>query len=300
MIVPRLLEAGDRVKVIAPSGQVNRQRCEDGIGLLEEWGLKVESGRNIYKRYGLFAGDDNERLVDLQDALDDPGVKAVFCARGGYGLSRIIDRIDFSKFTESPRWIIGFSDITLLHLWVNMNCGVATLHGEMVTNYASLRKSPETLASLRKILFDGPVDYKWETDRFVDGSAGGIIAGGNLSLICNLTGTGVSRWLDGKILFIEETGEFLYRLDRMLSDLRLSGILGRISGMIIGGMTGMEETKIAFGKSIEDIVMEAVLPYGFPVAMGFPAGHQDDNRAFVTGREVKFSVAGGEAELIYL
>ncbi|TFH39656.1 MAG: LD-carboxypeptidase, partial [Bacteroidia bacterium] len=128
----------------------------------------------------------------------------------------------------------------------------------------------------------------------------GIIAGGNLSLICNLTGTGVSRWLDGKILFIEETGEFLYRLDRMLSDLRLSGILGRISGMIIGGITGMEETKIAFGKSIEDIVMEAVLPYGFPVAMGFPAGHQDDNRAFVTGREVKFSVAGGEAELIYL
>jgi len=300
MITPRLLVPGNRVRVIAPSGQVNMNRCEEGIAMLEEWGLKVERGKNIYMRYGLFAGDDSQRLDDLQDAMDDPDVKAIFCARGGYGLSRIIDRIDLKRFSESPKWIIGFSDITLLHLWINMNCGVATLHGEMVANYSDRRKSRETLASLRQTLFEGPVDYSWDTNHFVPGKVESVITGGNLSLLCNITGTSVNRWLEGKILFIEETGEFLYRLDRMLSDLRLSGILGSIAGMVVGGITGMEDSKTPFGKLAEEIVMESVSIYGFPVAMGFPAGHQDDNRAFTSGSEVKFSVENGKAELKFL
>jgi len=300
MITPRLLVPGDRVKVVAPSGRVNMARCEEGITILEEWGLKVERGKNIYRRYGLFAGDDLQRLDDLQEAMDDESVRAIFCARGGYGLSRIIDRIDLVKFRESARWIIGFSDITLLHLWINMNCEVATVHGEMVANFSNRRKSQETLGTLHNNLFGGPVDYRWKPDQYVAGDAEGIITGGNLSLLCNLTGTGLSRWLEGKILFIEETGEFLYRLDRMLSTLRLSGILGSISGLIIGGITGMEDTRTAFGKSAEDIVMEAVSTYGIPVAMSFPAGHQDDNRAFTLGARVEFSVRDGMAELKYL
>jgi muramoyltetrapeptide carboxypeptidase len=300
MIVPRLIVPGDRVKVIAPSGIVNRVKCEEGISLLKDWGLMAERGKNIYNRYGIFAGTDEQRLHDLQDSLDDPGIKAIFCARGGYGLSRIIDRINLAKFLKSPKWVIGFSDITLLHLWINMGSGVATLHGEMVANFSNRKKSAETLSTLKRTLFEGAVEYLWDTENYSPGIVEGIITGGNLSLLCNLTGTALSKWLDGKILFIEETGEFLYRFDRMLSNLRLSGIFERISGMVIGGLTGMEDTKTHFGRKIEDIVMDAVSSYGFPVAMDFPAGHQDDNRAFMSGSKVRFSVNNGKAELKYI
>lgn len=300
MKIPALLRQGDRVSVIAPSGLVNQSACEEGIAILGGWGLNVERGKNLYSSHGLFAGSDDQRLSDLQQSLDDPGIRAIFCARGGYGLSRIIDRIDLAGFKKNPKWIIGYSDITILHLWINMHCQVATLHGEMVARYSDKQKSEATLATLQSTLFNGLNNCQWESSSLVRGNASGVLAGGNLSLLCNLTGTGINRWLEGKILFIEETGEYLYRLDRMLTTLKLSGIFDRIGGMIIGGLTGMEDTMVPFGKGPDELVMEAVSGYGFPVAMDFQAGHINDNHALVTGAGIELRVSDGRGEIIYL
>jgi len=297
-IIPSLLKPGDRISVIAPSGVVKESRIEKGILLLEAWGLEVERGRHLYCSNGLFAGNDEERLNDLQLALDDESVKAVFCARGGYGLSRIIDRLDPAGFLLAPKWIIGYSDITVLHLWFNSLYGTATVHGEMVSNFNIDSRSPESLDSLYRLLFRGEGDYTWKSENFRDGKVSSLIAGGNLSLIANLTGTHVREWLAGKILFIEDTGEYLYRIDRMLMDLRLSGILENISGLVVGGLSGMTDPDIPFGIGIEEMIMDAVSDYRYPVAFNFPAGHINDNRAFYLGVEITLKVDSGEISIV--
>jgi muramoyltetrapeptide carboxypeptidase len=299
MIVPPYLKTGDRIRVVAPSGKVSQRRCEEGIVLLEEWGLKVERGDHLYDEWGLFAGNDKARLSDLQGAIDDRGVRAIFCARGGYGLSRIIDRIDYSELIDSPKWIVGYSDITALHLWVNMNYGIASIHGEMVAGYRDPRKTAESLDTLRESLFNGSVNYKWSSGNLVEGEASGIITGGNLSLICTLSGSEAGQLLKNKILVIEDTGEYLYRLDRMLTDLKLSGILENLQGMVVGDMTRMVDSDTPFGKGWEEIIMDAVSGYGYPVATGLPVGHSNDNRALTLGSNIVLKVQNGSCEISY-
>ncbi len=288
------------MSVIAPSGVVKKSVIENAIDVLEGWGLVVERGRNLYNSHGFFAGSDSERLEDLQGAIDNNRVKSIFCARGGYGLSRIVDRVNFEALVSSPKWIIGYSDITVLGLYLNAFAGLPFIHGEMVVNYRNSRKSPETMTSLYKVLFDGLTGNKWESDITRKGSVEAVMTGGNLAMVCSVTGTEIREFLRGKILFIEEVGEPLYRLDRMMMSLRLSGVLAGLKGLIVGGLTDIEESSVKFGMSAEEIIFESVKQYKFPVAFGIPAGHSDDNRAICLGQSVKFIVNGRAASIEYI
>ncbi|MDT8400805.1 MAG: LD-carboxypeptidase [Bacteroidales bacterium] len=299
MLKPPSLSRGDMVALIAPAGFVERDDIETAIRTLESWGLEVSRGEHLYERHGIFAGTDKQRLSDLQRALDDPGIKAVICARGGYGMSRLIDKIDFSSFRKSPKWITGYSDITVLHLILNCRSRISTLHGEMPLNYHKLEAGSESLETLRKALFVGPQDYEWETGSLREGKTGGVLAGGNLSLIYNLMAGGMKRCLKGKILFIEEKGEYLYSFDRMISGLALAGVFRDIRGLIIGGLTDMKESDAEYSCGPVDIIMDCVKKYSYPVAFDFPAGHITDNRALVLGAPVSFSVRGGTASIRY-
>ena len=299
MIKPPLLSRGDMVALVAPAGLVERDDIENAIRKIESWGLEVSRGEHLYERYGIFAGTDQQRLSDLQKALDDTGIKAVICARGGYGMSRIIGRIDFSTFRKNPKWIVGYSDITVLHLFLNCRSRAFTLHGEMPLNYHKAEGGSPGLETLRKALFEGPQDYEWETGLVREGEAGSILAGGNLSLIYNLMGSGIKNCLKGKILFIEEKGEYLYSFDRMITGLALAGVFKDIRGLIIGGLTDMKESDVKYSCGAADIIMDCVKDYSYPVAFDFPAGHISDNRALVLGAPVSFKVRSGLASVQY-
>lgn len=300
LIRPPYLKEGDRVRVVAPSGVVNRDRCEAGISLLESWGLVAERGRHLYGGHNIFSGSDAERLSDLQEALDDTGVKAIFCARGGYGLSRIVDRIDFRVFMDNPCWIVGYSDITALHIWVNGFLGVASVHGEMIAGICDRGKKEITALSLRDMLFKGGSSMEWECEQYVDGVAEGILTGGNLSLISNLAGATGAGLFRNRILFIEETGEFLYRFDRMIEGLRLAGISSVVAGLTGGSFSDMEDTERSFGRDANTIVRDSFGEGGYPVATALPAGHSPENRALMLGAVVRLTVAGGRCRLEYL
>lgn len=300
LIKPPALKEGDRVAVVAPAGLVDREVIEAAIEKLESWGLEVERGDALYDRYGVFAGADVKRLADLQKALDDKDIKAVICARGGYGMSRIIRDVDFRAFRKKPKWVTGFSDISVLHLFINCKLGISTLHAEMPLNYHKNEVASATLVTLKKSLFLGPQDYEWDSAYSRDGGAEAIITGGNLSLVSNLMGTEIKEYLKGKILFLEENGEYFYSLDRMITGLRLAGVFEKISGLIIGGLSNIKESEVRYASGAADIIMESVSQYAFPLAFDFPAGHIKDNRALVLGAGVNLEVSGGKAVLRYL
>lgn len=298
IIKPPLLQRGDGVAVIAPAGLVDRKKTERAIAMIESWGLRVIRGEHLYERHGIFAGSDGQRLADLQGALDDSSIRAVICARGGYGMSRIIADVDFTAFSNEPKWVLGYSDITVLHLFINYKAGISTLHGEMPLNYSD-NAGAESLETVRRALFEGPAGHEWKTGPMREGTARGILAGGNLSLVSNLMGTGIRDYLEGKILFLEEKGEYLYSLDRMINGLALSGVLAKLRGLIIGGLSGMKESDVKYASGVNEIITESVAGYAYPFAFGFPAGHIKDNRALVTGAPVRFDVSGGRASLVY-
>ena len=238
--MPSLLKEGDRVVLIAPSGRVSSVKTKKAISLIESWGLEVNEGKHLYSTDGIFAGKDTERLADLQEALDSPDIKAIFCARGGYGLSRIIDRVDFTGFKQNPKWLIGFSDITLLHTEIIRKTGIPVIHGEMPLNYTNSNAGTEPLDTLKDALFRGSCSYQWLPANLKQGETRSLVAGGNLSMLCNILGTGLDDFFKDKILFIEDTNEHLYRIDRMLMGLRMAGVFGVIKGLLIGGMTGIQ------------------------------------------------------------
>ncbi|MFO7754486.1 MAG: LD-carboxypeptidase [Bacteroidales bacterium] len=301
IITPPALREGSRVALIAPAGLADRDRTEKAAGVMESWGLDIVRGRYLYERYGVFAGTDTQRLADLQWALDDESIDAVICARGGYGVSRIIDGTDFSSLSNKPKWIVGYSDITVLHLYVNCGYGIKSIHGEMPLNYAAEDTAPESLDTIRKALFSSIDAYSWSSaDAGRGGRAEGMLLGGNLSLISHLAGTGLRDCLKGKILFIEERGEYMYSFDRMVTGLRLAGVLKGLRGLIVGGLTGLKESSHSYAMNAAEIIMDAVKDYDYPVAFGFPAGHIPDNRAFYCGAEVKLEVTGSGASLRFL
>lgn len=300
LINPPSLQKGDIVAVIAPAGLVKPEVIEPAISILESWGLIVSRGEALYERHGIFAGTDARRQADFQKALDDPEVKAIICARGGYGVSRIIGNINFREFKKNPKWIVGYSDISVIHLIINCKLGISTLHGEMPLNYHKNKAGAATLVTLRKSLFNSPLDYEWNTNISKQGEGQGILVGGNLSLISHLMGTEIKKCLKGKILFIEERGEYFYSLDRMITGLSLAGIFEEIKGLIIGGLTAIKESEVKYASGAEDIIMERVSKYDYPVAFGFPAGHIRDNRSLVLGAGIKYKVSDGNAVLQYL
>jgi muramoyltetrapeptide carboxypeptidase len=299
-IIPPFLKRGDEVAIVSPSWAIDEDKLNPAVIFLENWGLKVRLGNNMLKRSGPFAGTDDERLYDLQKMTDDPAIKAVFCSRGGYGMLRIISRMRFSALKKVPKWYIGFSDITVLHLWLSEICGIACIHGDMPLNYSDKEKTKATFSSLHDALFGRYKPLSWDGTFIRPAEVSGEVTGGNLSLIYSLIGTKAEPKTRGRILFIEEVGEYYYHLDRMMYSLKLAGKLSGLSALVVGGLTKMENTKIPWGRSAEMTIAEAVSGYKYPVFFDFPAGHINDNRAFYIGRTARITPVGEKAVLEYI
>ena len=291
MITPNFLKTGDKIAIVAPAGRIDEKIISPSIRTLESWGLQVVRGEHLSGAYYQYSGTDEERVLDFQRMLDDDSTKAILCARGGYGSNRIIDKLDFSKFIKSPKWIIGFSDITVFHSHILSNFQIETIHGTMAAGLMDREKIGPTTDSLKKVLFDGKLDVQFEPHYLNrKGNSEGVLTGGNLAILCSLIGTPSDIETDGKILFIEEVGEYLYRLDRMMWQLKKAGKLKNLAGLIVGGLTEMKDNEPPFGKTAREIVSDSVKEYDYPVCFGFPAGHQDDNRALIFGREVRLEI----------
>lgn len=294
MIRPPYLKAGDTVAIVSTARKVSKFEIKPAIDLLKSWGLEVQTGKNLFKDQNQFAGSDEERAGDLQRAINNKNVHAILFARGGYGTVRIIDAIEWKKFVKQPKWMIGYSDITVIHSHIHKNCDVQTLHAPMSLNIPKL--SVPCLQVLKETLFGKHLRYSSskqlpqleKLNR--KGKAKGQLVGGNLSLIYSLAGTPSDIDTKGKILFLEDLDEYLYHIDRMMMNLKRTGKLSGLAGLIVGGMTEMKDNPIPFGKTAEEIIHDTVKEYNYPVVYGFPAGHIPNNYPLVFGREATLNV----------
>ncbi len=298
-IQPEFLKPGDTVGIISPSFSIEPRKLAYAVKYLEKWRLKVRIGKNAMKVNGPFGGNEEERLSDFQEMTNDPEIKAVLCSRGGYGLSKIIEKVDFSALKTDPKWYVGFSDITVLHMWLSEVCGVMSVHGDMPLNFSNSKKTKTTFSSLKQVLFGEYQDLEWSGNFFKASDVSGEMTGGNLSLLYSLKGTAAAPSTKGKILFIEEVGEYFYHIDRMLTSLKMAGMLKDLSALVIGGMNKIEESKVPWGRSIEETIFGIVDEYNYPLFFNFPAGHVADNRAFYIGRDAKIKVTGKKATLTF-
>lgn len=285
MIAPPYLKKGDKIAITCP-GKSLPSDINSAIQLLESWGLEVVLGETVTASYHQFAGPDELRAKDMQRFLDDDSIKAIIAARGGYGTIRMIDTLDFTHFRQNPKWVVGFSDITVLHSHIHATCGIQTIHGQMPLNVPDATKP--SLESLRKALFGEPLHYEFQsTVPGRSGDAEGILIGGNLTLLVMMTGSVSEMDFTDKILFIEDVGEYLYSVDRMLWQLKRAGKLAKLKGLIVGAFTDMKDNAIPFGETIRDIVMNIVEEYDYPVCFDFPAGHIENNYAVRLGGRVE-------------
>jgi muramoyltetrapeptide carboxypeptidase len=286
-ITPPYLQKGDRVAIVCPAKKLP-QPMDDAVALLQSWGLEVVLGETVTASYYQFAGDDVLRAQDLQRYVNDDSIKAIFAARGGYGTVRIIDQVDFSRLAAHPKWIIGFSDITVLHAHLFTNYNLQTIHGQMPINIPDA--TGPSLATLRKALFGEELNYNITPHPLNrTGSGNGILIGGNLAILLSLSGSISDYSYDGKILFIEDVGEYLYSIDRMLYTLKRAGKLKSLAGLIVGGFTDLKDNDIPFGQTAQEIIRTIVEEYDYPVCFDFPAGHVRDNWALVMGRGMQMS-----------
>jgi len=281
MIIPEKLVVGDKIGIISTARKITIEELKPATKTLESWGLKVVLGANLFQEDDQFSGTVDQRTNDLQIMIDDNSIKAILCARGGYGTVQIIDAINFTNLKKNSKWIVGYSDATVLHSHLN-NLGMASLHATMPINFEG--NTNESLWSLKNALFGNLNNVECKAhplNKF--GKIEGDVVGGNLSILYSLLGSSSDIDTIGKILFIEDLDEYLYHIDRMMMNLKRNGIFGNLKGLIIGGMSDMNDNSIPFGKTAEQIILDYTKGYDFPICFGFPAGHLADNRCLILG-----------------
>ncbi|MDR2963032.1 MAG: LD-carboxypeptidase [Bacteroidales bacterium] len=293
--LPAFLQQGNRVAIVSPSGPIDNSYIERAVEILERWGLQVWIAPHVCAHCGVFAGTDTERAADMQAAFNNPEIRAIFCSRGGYGAIRIVETLDYTQFLQNPKWLIGFSDITVFHSKLN-TLGVASIHGAMPKNFEKITE--KSLQSLHNVLFGKENTITWQAnERNKRGTAQGRLVGGNLSILYSIRGLSLEYNYRNAILFIEDLNEYVYHIDRMLQNLKLSGILAHLSGLIVGGMTDMKQGADTFGITIEELILDICKDYSFPIAFNFPSGHGAQNKAFVVGEEYFLTVGGNECKV---
>jgi len=297
--IPPYLKKGDTIGILAPAGFMPLENMQTSIDVLESWGYNIVMGTTTHSSSETyFSGTDAERLADLQAMLDDKSINAIFCARGGYGLSRMVDHLSYKKFRKNPKWIIGFSDITVLHAHIFRNYKIATLHAPMAAAFNDGEFNNPYILSLKNALEGVPAVYECEPHPFNQkGECEGVLVGGNLCLLAHLTGSRSEPNTNNKILFLEDVGEYLYNIDRMLLQLKRAGKLKKLAGLIIGGFTDNKDTERPFGKEVYEIIQEHVKEYDYPVCFGFPVSHERENYALKVGGTYSLTVKDGEVVL---
>lgn len=299
---PPYLKSGDTVAIVAPSGVLkNRTKeIEQAKTLLKSWGLHAVVGKHVFSQANHFAGTDDERCEDFQKALDDPKISAIWCARGGYGTVRVLDKLDYTKFKNQPKWLIGYSDITALHNQFH-NVGVESIHALMCTSLQDDQSTIEaTISTFKDAIFGKPLRYTLKGSKYnKPGTASGQLVGGNLTMLHTMLGSETSIDVSGKILFIEEIGEYKYHIDRMMQSLKRAGYFDQCKGLIVGGFSKMRKNTTLWGTSVEQLILDALSDYDFPIVFDMPAGHEKDNRALILGRMVDLTVNNEQSTIIF-
>jgi len=301
LIQPELLKSGDTISILAPSGVLNNfdNKITKAINIFKSWGLNVVLGNHIYDKNGHFAGTDKNREKDFQKALDNKNIKAIWCARGGYGAVRIIDKLNFDNYLKNPKWIIGFSDITVIHNKLNF-LNSESIHAMMITGFEDIGQNNDSLSKLKNVLFGDSLSYSITSNKNnKTGKSEGIIVGGNLTLIQSTIGSKTELKMKDKILFIEEIGEYAYHIDRMLYSLKRAGYFENCKGLIVGQISDVKKNTTDFGRSINELILDVLDEYNFPILFDFPAGHEKTNFPIILGRKVILDVSKSESKVIF-
>ena len=301
LIQPEHLKSGDTISILAPSGVLNNfdNKITKAINIFRSWGLNVDLGNHIYDKNGHFAGTDKNREKDFQKALDNKNIKAIWCARGGYGAVRIIDKLNFDNYLKNPKWIIGFSDITVIHNKLNF-LNSESIHAMMITGFEDIGQNNDSLSKLKNVLFGDSLSYSIASNKNnKTGKSEGIIVGGNLTLIQSTIGSKTELKMKDKILFIEEIGEYAYHIDRMLYSLKRAGYFENCKGLIVGQISDLKKNTTDFGRSINELILDVLDEYNFPILFDFPAGHEKTNFPIILGRKVILDVSKSDGKVIF-
>lgn len=299
--IPPYLKKGDTIGIVCPAGYMPLAKAQTCIETLQQWGFNVKVGKTLGNQFNYFSGTDEERLHDLQQMLDDKNIQAVLCGRGGYGLSRIIDKIDFSSFKKNPKWIIGYSDVTILHAHLHKKLKIASLHSPMASAFNNGGAENEFVQSLKKTLLGRKNNYATSSHKLnKKGAAKAELIGGNLSIVCHLIGSADEFETRNKILFLEDVGEYLYNIDRMFMQLKRAGKLDHLAGLVIGGFTDMKDTSIPFGQHVYELIHDKIAEYNYPVCFDFPVSHSDRNYTLKVGMPYHLKVTSKNVQLIEL
>jgi muramoyltetrapeptide carboxypeptidase len=301
LIKPEQLKSGDTISILAPSGVLNNfdNKITKAIDIFKSWGLNVVLGNHIYDKNGHFAGTDKNREKDFQKALDNKNIKAIWCARGGYGAVRIIDKLNFDNYLKNPKWIIGFSDITVIHNKLNF-LNSESIHAMMITGFEDIGQNNDSLSKLKNVLFGDSLSYSITSNKNnKTGKSEGIIVGGNLTLIQSTIGSKTELKMKDKILFIEEIGEYAYHIDRMLYSLKRAGYFENCKGLIVGQISDVKKNTTDFGRSINELILDVLDEYNFPILFDFPAGHEKTNFPIILGRKVILEVSKSDSKVIF-
>ena len=301
LIQPEYLKSGDTISIVAPSGVLNDfdNKITKAINIFESWGLNVVLGNHIYDKNGHFAGTDKNREKDFQNALDNKNIKAIWCARGGYGAVRIIDNLNFDSYLKNPKWIIGFSDITVIHNKLNL-LNSESIHAMMITGFDDIDQNNDSLSKLKNVLFGDNLSYSINSNKNnKTGKSEGILVGGNLTLIQSTIGSKTELKMKDKILFIEEIGEYAYHIDRMLYSLKRADYFENCKGLIVGQISDVKKNTTDFGRSINEIILDILDEYNFPILFDFPAGHEKTNFPIILGRKVILDVSKSDSKVIF-